>query len=45
MRMTNTAAMPHTRMPRAGSYTMVLGVTDESGHSNSTFKTIVVSAK
>jgi PKD repeat protein len=29
----------------AGSYTMVLGVTDESGHSNATFKTIVVSAK
>jgi hypothetical protein len=27
-----------------GSYTMVLGVTDESGHSNSTFKTIVVAA-
>jgi PKD repeat protein len=27
-----------------GSYTMVLGVTDETGHSNSTFKTIVVSA-
>jgi PKD repeat protein len=25
-----------------GSYTMVLGVTDEAGHSNSTFKTIVV---
>jgi len=27
----------------AGSYTMVLGVTDEAGHSASTFKTIVVS--
>lgn len=27
----------------AGSYTMVLGVTDEAGHSSSTFKTIVVS--
>lgn len=27
----------------AGSYTMVLGVTDEAGHSHSTFKTIVVS--
>jgi PKD repeat protein len=27
-----------------GSYTMVLGVTDESGHSNSTYKTIVVGA-
>ena len=26
-----------------GSYLMVLGVTDEAGHSNSTFKTIVVS--
>jgi hypothetical protein len=26
-----------------GSYIMVLGVTDEAGHSNSTFKTIVVS--
>jgi len=26
-----------------GSYTMVLGVTDEAGHSSSTFKTIVVS--
>jgi PKD domain len=27
----------------AGTYTMVLGVTDEAGHSNSTFKQIVVS--
>ena len=27
-----------------GSYTMVLGVTDEAGHSNSVFKTIVVGA-
>jgi PKD repeat protein len=27
-----------------GSYIMVLGVTDEAGHSNSTFKTIVVGA-
>ena len=27
-----------------GSYTMVLGVTDDAGHSNSTYKTIVVSA-
>jgi hypothetical protein len=27
-----------------GSYTMVLGVTDEAGHSSSTFKTIVVTA-
>jgi PKD repeat protein len=29
----------------AGTYTMVLGVTDDAGHSNSTFKTIVVSSK
>jgi PKD repeat protein len=27
-----------------GSYTMVIGVTDEAGHSNSTYKTIVVGA-
>ena len=27
----------------AGTYTMVLGVTDEAGHSSSTFKSIVVS--
>jgi len=27
-----------------GSYTMVLGVTDEAGHSSSTYKTVVVSA-
>lgn len=27
-----------------GSYTMVLGVTDEAGHGSSTYKTIVVSA-
>jgi PKD repeat protein len=27
-----------------GSYTMVLGVTDEAGHSNSIFKTVVVTA-
>jgi PKD repeat protein len=27
----------------SGSYTMVLGVTDEAGHSSSTFRTIVVS--
>ena len=32
------------RMPRLVAYTMVLGVTDDAGHSNSTYKTIVVGA-